>query len=563
MTSAKGASAQPGSATGASTPFATVNVSPFLWCVPLRDGAAVARPPVPCFFFPDTWISSGGAAAGRRRGLPPRHPRVPSRPPVSPSDRARARHLRTTTRDRLERGFAAPAAPGPTRESSAARRRPENSPRPRSPPRRRPQPDVASFLPPSLTRRKTWNLVSDPSSDHIISWSAQGRTFTVWQPDLLESTQLPATFKHSNFASFVRQLNNYGFRKCHSDRFEFGVEGFEQGKPELLTTLRRHDAPRNKKKEAEGKSAPKKSAGAKSGGRGGATAPHVPGSGYDGLELGVYGGITSEVEQLKRDRLLLLKEVMRLREVQSHTQDQVRELSARLASTEQFQSRMMNFVDAVQSGTGLSFDAQGMQKFKEVAATRKRRQMFLPSSAASPDQSTPGQNLRGSLGSGSHNAAQGFSLQEMDDDDILPADPLAPDPDDALTSQMFGPLSPNPAAPIQLPEHEWLDMLGGHGAAGVGGGGGVDPIVGKLEPRVGVGGPLIRSASQDDDVGAEGSADPFVSSILDRGPSLEKQMSLGFLERMSSAEIGDMVKDMNINQPFDDEFARRVREIKS
>ena len=152
---------------------------------------------------------------------------------------------------------------------------------------------------------------------------------------------------------------------------------------------------------------------------------------------------------------------------------------------------------------------------------------------------------------------------EMDDDDILPADPLAPDPDDALTSQMFGPLSPNPAAPIQLPEHEWLDMLGGHGAAGVGGGGGVDPIVGKLEPRVGVGGPLIRSASQDDDVGAEGSADPFVSSILDRGPSLEKQMSLGFLERMSSAEIGDMVKDMNINQPFDDEFARRVREIKS
>eukprot|EP00982_Pelagococcus_subviridis_P016862 31499-Pelagococcus_subviridis.AAC.1 len=28
----KGFSAQPGSATGATTPFATVNVSPFLWC---------------------------------------------------------------------------------------------------------------------------------------------------------------------------------------------------------------------------------------------------------------------------------------------------------------------------------------------------------------------------------------------------------------------------------------------------------------------------------------------------------------------------------------------------
>ena len=67
----------------------------------------------------------------------------------------------------------------------------------------------------------------------------------------------------------------------------------------------------------------------------------MPGSGYDGLELGAYGGITSEVEQLKRDRLLL-KEVMRLREVQSHTQDQVREGAMPLASTEQFQSRMMS-----------------------------------------------------------------------------------------------------------------------------------------------------------------------------------------------------------------------------
>jgi len=31
---AKALSAQPGSATGASTPFATVNVSPFLWYAP-------------------------------------------------------------------------------------------------------------------------------------------------------------------------------------------------------------------------------------------------------------------------------------------------------------------------------------------------------------------------------------------------------------------------------------------------------------------------------------------------------------------------------------------------
>jgi len=106
--------------------------------------------------------------------------------------------------------------------------------------------------------RKTWNLVSNPANDDVISWTANGRTFTVWKPDLLEEKYLPETFKHSNFASFVRQLNNYGFRKCHSDRFEFGVTGFEKNKPELLTTLKRNEAPRMKSKTEFAKDTKKK-----------------------------------------------------------------------------------------------------------------------------------------------------------------------------------------------------------------------------------------------------------------------------------------------------------------
>ena len=66
-------------------------------------------------------------------------------------------------------------------------------------------------------------MVTDDSNDDVIAWNANGKTFTVYKPDVLEEEYLPKAFKHSNFASFLRQLNNYGFRKCHSDAYELSL----------------------------------------------------------------------------------------------------------------------------------------------------------------------------------------------------------------------------------------------------------------------------------------------------------------------------------------------------
>ena len=91
-----------------------------------------------------------------------------------------------------------------------------------------------------------------------------------------------------------------------------------------------------------------------------------------------------------------------------------------------------------------------------------------------------------------------------------------------------------------------------------------DPFAGK--PR----GAVIRSMSRDDvaNAGGEdarglvgGAPDAFVSSILERGPSLEKQLSLGFLDGMSSAEIGDLVRDMQIGQEGD-EISQRLETLR-
>ena len=56
---------------------------------------------------------------------------------------------------------------------------------------------------------KTYMLVEDPATDDVISWNSEGTAFVVWQPAEFARDLLPTLFKHSNFSSFVRQLNTY------------------------------------------------------------------------------------------------------------------------------------------------------------------------------------------------------------------------------------------------------------------------------------------------------------------------------------------------------------------
>lgn len=56
---------------------------------------------------------------------------------------------------------------------------------------------------------KTYMLIEDPASDEVISWNDDGTAFVVWQPAEFARDLLPTLFKHSNFSSFVRQLNTY------------------------------------------------------------------------------------------------------------------------------------------------------------------------------------------------------------------------------------------------------------------------------------------------------------------------------------------------------------------
>nr|XP_020477126.1 heat shock factor protein 1 isoform X2 [Monopterus albus] len=104
--------------------------------------------------------------------------------------------------------------------------------------------NVPAFL------NKLWILVEDPDTDPLICWSPSGTSFHVFDQGRFSKEVLPKFFKHNNMASFIRQLNMYGFRKVvhieqgglvkpERDDTEFQHPFFIRGQEHLLENIKR------------------------------------------------------------------------------------------------------------------------------------------------------------------------------------------------------------------------------------------------------------------------------------------------------------------------------------
>ncbi|KAK7336787.1 hypothetical protein VNO77_17335 [Canavalia gladiata] len=243
--------------------------------------------------------------------------------------------------------------------------------------------------PPFLT--KTFDAVEDPTTSHIVSWSRGGASFVVWDPHAFSRDLLPRYFKHNNFSSFVRQLNTYGFRKIDPDRWEFANEGFLRGQRHLLGNIRR------RKQACQASTSQQAQQG------------HC-------VEVGRFG-LDEEIERLRRDKLVLMMELVRLRQQQQNTRSYLQAMEERLRGTEVKQHQMMAFLArALKNPTFIHQLLQQKEKRKELeeAMSKKRRR---------PIEQGPGGVGESSSGGGGRNSVKvehllfgeyGFQVSELE-----------------------------------------------------------------------------------------------------------------------------------------------------
>lgn len=135
-----------------------------------------------------------------------------------------------------------------------------------------------------------------------------------------------------------------GFRKIDPERWEFANEAFLKGNKYLLRNIKRRKTPNSQ--------------------------PLPPTEQAIGpcVELGRFG-FDGEVDRLRRDKQILMMEIVKLRQNQQNTRAYLRSLELRLQGTEKMQQQMMNFLARAMQNPEF---IQQLGKRKDITKKRRR-----------------------------------------------------------------------------------------------------------------------------------------------------------------------------------------------
>ncbi|EIE20738.1 hypothetical protein COCSUDRAFT_57302 [Coccomyxa subellipsoidea C-169] len=158
----------------------------------------------------------------------------------------------------------------------------------------------------------------------------------------------------------MEQGRSQNFRKSDPSAWQFSNEHFIRGRADLLHLIKR----KNK-----------------------ASASNhdnniVPGNAA--IEVGSFGGVMDEVEALKRDKTVLMLELVRLRQQQQASDAEIRTMQAKVEKTEQGQQKIMSFLQQAVSNPAFLHQLlnahQSNNRMSEEG--RKRRRAVRPGERA-------------------------------------------------------------------------------------------------------------------------------------------------------------------------------------
>lgn len=245
---------------------------------------------------------------------------------------------------------------------------------------------------------KTYDMVDDPSTDHIVSWSSTGSSFVVWNSTDFCRDLLPQYFKHNNLSSFVRQLNTYGFRKICPDQWEFATEGFSRGQRDALKSIRRRKP----------LSSSNSSGQVHDDGEHQQLQPESP-----KCTILAHQELEGEVKRLQQDKKLLLDQLTNLQREQQSTETNLLDLGKRLHSLEERQQQILSFLARVANPAFWAQFVQHPSESNTLLVFNKKRRLLANEEvlAGSEDHH---EVLAGTGESGDINEIAGITTAEKD-----------------------------------------------------------------------------------------------------------------------------------------------------
>jgi hypothetical protein len=173
-------------------------------------------------------------------------------------------------------------------------------------------------------------------------------TFTVLDNQLFEKDVLPKFYKHSNFTSFVRQINHYGFKKVDAESWTWAHPSgnFARDKASALYLIKRTPSVRKRKAiDAPPRQPPAVEFGSYNSYED-AASPAAPGAASSGVPM----------QELARDHALVKQELIRVRKQQERMINVVEDLVKCVTTAQQKQAVVESKLERTLRFLEMAFD---------------------------------------------------------------------------------------------------------------------------------------------------------------------------------------------------------------